>query len=194
MKTLAILFVTLAVLCVPSYGYILVYNMSGSYKTLDTAVESLYSSSFKGYLVMNVNDVNGAIEQSTAIMYGKNAGGGKVYTTISDVVYVSGQYGQFMDIELYVENGFDTVMIGKVKTMDIGGNLFTGVGTSLKGNMLFYEDSYLFDDSQYLTGSGTSSLSLNSSRTKAANTNGDAFDDIVSEYQTLLDNKGYVGI
>jgi hypothetical protein len=194
MKKLAMLLVMLAVLCVPSYGYILVYNMSGSYKTLDTDANALYSSSFKGYLVMDVNDANGTIEQSTAIFYGKNFGGGKVFTTINDVVYACGQYGQYMNIELFIDDhGFDTVMIGKVKTMDVGGSLYTGVGTSLKGGLLFYEDGYLLDDSQYLTGSGTSSLSLNTSRTKAANLNGDTFSSIISEYQALLTNKGYVG-
>jgi len=192
------LFVMFAVLCVPSYGYILVYNMSGSYKAVnvpaDPNLATLHPKSFKGYLVMDVNDANGAIEQSTAVIYGRNAGGGKVYITVSDVVYVSGQYGQYMDIELFMNNyKFDTVMIGKVKTMDVGGSLFTGVGINLKGHLLFYEDGYLLDDTEYLTGSGTSSLSLNSRRTKEANTYGDAFADIVSEYQTLLDGKGYVG-
>jgi len=196
MKKLAVLFVMLAVLCVPSYGYILVYNMSGSYKALDTAAERVHPSSFKGYLVMDVNDANGAIEQSTAIFYGRNAGGGKVYITVSDVVYDCGQYGQYMTIELLLDGyNLDAVMIGKVKTMDVGGSLFTGVGTNLKGNLLFiYENDYgyLLDATQYLSGSGTSSLSLNTSRTREANTYGDAFEDIVSEYQTLLVNKGYV--
>jgi hypothetical protein len=197
MKKLGMLFVMLAVVCVcvPSYGYMLVYNMSGSYKTLETTAEILYSSSFKGYLVMDVNDANGAINQSTAIIYGKNAGGGKVYITVSDVVYACGQYGQYMNIELYMKDyQFDTVMIGKVKTMDVGGSLFTGVGTSLKGHLLFYEDGYLLDNTQYFTGSGTSSLSLNKSRTKEANVYGDTVDYIVNEYQSLLTGKGYVGI
>ena len=193
MKKLAVLFVMLAVVCVPSYGYLLVYNMSGSYRTLNTDANSLYSSSFKGYMVMDVDDANGAINQSTAIFYGKNAGGGKVYITVSDVVYACGQYGQYMTLELFLEDyALDAIMIGKVKTMDVGGSLYTGVGTSLKGKLLFYENGYLLDDSLYLTGSGTSSLSLNTRRTKEANFYDDTLSYVVDEYQYLLEGKGYV--
>jgi hypothetical protein len=208
MKKLGMFFVMLAAVCVcvPSYGYLLVYNMSGSYKTLNTDANALYSSSFKGYLVMDVNDANGTINQSTAVFYGKNGDGGKVYTTINDVIYSAGQYGQYMNIELLVDvvaypddqHYFDTIMIGKVKTTDVGGGLFTAVGTSLKGHWLFYEGKYgggyLLDANQYLIGSGTSSLSLNSSRTKEANAYGDTVDYVVSEYQAQLTGKGYFGI
>ncbi len=77
MKRLLGLVVLFVVLCVsvPSYGYYLIYNLSGSAKGINNGVPA--SIPWKGYFVVEVISDN--IVDANLIMYGKDSTKAKVY-------------------------------------------------------------------------------------------------------------------
>ncbi len=67
-----------AVLCAPSYGYVLVYNVTGNMKAAEWTTKKIISVSVKGYLAIDITDTNEA-DNGQLVLYGKDASGHPMY-------------------------------------------------------------------------------------------------------------------
>ena len=67
---LVVLFVILSV-CVPSYGFFLIYNVTGPVKGVND--EAKATIPLKGYLVFQLDDIAGTLVDANLIIYGKDS-------------------------------------------------------------------------------------------------------------------------
>jgi hypothetical protein len=190
MKKLVMLLVVLA-LCMPSYGYILVYKltMSGTAARWETTDDTegwlLGKDSGRGYLVLDVDeDDPNVLYDVQFISYWSegNDKGYEIWTTGEEEFTHSilpglppkGKNIVRMELSLTDEKGFEVGgrVLGTVKSTDIGTldedekKEKKDVATSLKGVCAWedYEDDTLDD-----TGYGTVTLTLDTKWTKTAN-------------------------
>ncbi|MGB7582285.1 MAG: hypothetical protein WBL85_07570, partial [Sedimentisphaerales bacterium] len=91
MRKLLTMFVLLGVLgvCAPSYGFIVVYKVAISYKTLATDYDTIAKGAIKGVLVMNIDDSSepAVIDEAQFVLYG-NVEGGKHYESLDITDYI----------------------------------------------------------------------------------------------------------
>ncbi len=157
MRRLLALFITLTMLsaCVPSFGYILVYNISCPVKGVDDGTAT--SVPLKGYLVLNLDDVDGDLVDANLIIYGKNPDKEKIYAELD---YTS---NGFLDITTESEGDFyiaklssviflfEELILGKMKSRNVGLDEPVDVAGTLKG-VFSQEDGILLDQDQNITG------------------------------------------
>jgi hypothetical protein len=199
MKRLLALSVVLASLavCAPSYGYILVYKVTGAMKAVEWNSDKIISVSVKGYLAISINGSNEA-DDAQIVIYGKNASGDLVYfrdtlNSGSDIIWNTPGSVVAIDVWNWHKAPFyyDFTLTGKVKAIDVGlgaGNNKLAAG-SLKGTFVCWEWYQLLDGSQELYGSGTSSMTLDSKQTKAANQGTLSVSTVISDFiDVLIDN------
>ncbi|MGD0553161.1 MAG: hypothetical protein ABSB25_11010 [Sedimentisphaerales bacterium] len=200
MRKLLGLTVVLAVLgvCAPSYGYILVYKVTGAMKAVDWNSEKIVSVSVKGCLAMDINDSE-EVNDAQMVLDGKNANGALVYykDLLSDPNGNGGARwdttGGVVGLAVWDYNSpfdYEFLMTGNVKATDVGlgASIKKSAASSLKGTL----DSYwaqLLDDNQDLFGSGTATMTLDTKQTKAANAGAKTVDDIITTFIAGL--KGY---
>jgi hypothetical protein len=186
MKKLVMLLVVLA-LCVPSYGYILVYKMTVSGTTAeweatdDTEGWLLHKASARGYLVLDVDDDDPNVLYDVQFIdywsegndkgYGMWDTGEEFTHSILSGLPPKGKNIVRMELSFTVD-GFEVGgrVLGTVKSTDIGTldddekKEKKDVATSLKG-VCAWEDESEYPESGY----GTVSLTLDSKWTKTAN-------------------------
>jgi hypothetical protein len=201
---LAVIFLVLSV-CVPSYGYFLIYNVSGSVKGVNNELAA--SIPWKAYLVVNL-DSNDEFVDANLVMYGKDSTKKSVYVQLnySDGAHsldidISNKGSGFIAIDLRTDVNtplnYEALIIGKTKLTDVGLADKKLVPSSLTGTMIVRNDMF-FAATDNLTGTGTVSATLYAKATKAVNTYGLTQDEIIvsgfSGYpgmlQTLTD-KGF---
>ena len=184
---LAVIFVVLSV-CVPSYGYFLIYNVSGSVKGVNNALPA--SIPWKAYLVVNL-DINDEFVDANLVMFGKDSTKKSVYIQLnySDSAHsldidIPNTGSGFTAIDLRTDVNtplnFEALIIGKTKLTDVGivpANK-KNVPSKLTGTMIV-RDNMFFTASDNMTGSGTVSASLYTMATKAVNTYGLTQDEII---------------
>jgi hypothetical protein len=214
MKKLVMVLAVLA-LCVPTYGYILVYKvtMSGTvaeWETDDTGGWLLHKASGVGYLVLDVDDDDpNALNDVQFIdyftedhdkLYNMWVTGEEFTQSILPGLPPKGKNIASINIDLSTESGttLGGKLFGTVKSTDIGTGGKVDVATSLKG--VFAWESYE-DDTLNESGYGTLSLTLDSKWTKTAN-NPDGFDGDFGSFLEIdpetpqgliewLESKGY---
>jgi hypothetical protein len=190
MKRLLGLVVLLVVLCmsVPSYGYYLIYNLSGSAKGVNNGVAA--SIPWKGYIVMNISGTS--IVDANLIMYGKDSAKANVYleldkkaTGVTKLTVTPGELGSFPNIFLTVDIKCDTadfdfegLTMGKAALIDVGAGT-QPAGKGAKGVMIVWEGR-LLNATDDVTATGTVSTSLWLPATKYANANGWTTDQIIN--------------
>jgi hypothetical protein len=204
---LVILFVVLSV-CVPSYGYFLIYNVSGSVKGVNNTTPG--SISWKAYLVLNLDNVSGDITDANLVIYGKDSSKAKVYVQFNNAgtaPLISSdlwQQGDIMVLNVWDYTDpfdFEGLILGKVSAKNIGLVNTVLIPGSMKGTMMIW-DGRLFDVSDQIAGTGNVSATLNSSYTKGVNgTNPTWTQDQIIEGQSIsgkmrgvkpdLEAKGY---
>ncbi|MGD0552257.1 MAG: hypothetical protein ABSB25_06355 [Sedimentisphaerales bacterium] len=189
MKKLSALFVILVMLgiCTSSYGYFLVYKLSGTirgitYNRSDTNTMGIDDTnaatiSFKGCLVMNLdNDTNSLID-ANMIIYGKDPNGHKVYVQLN-----ASDSNGFLDPNIltrgnkrhfYKLNGkspfeFNVFMMGNVRSVNIGLVKRILIAPDLKGSIT-EEDGIFLGPDQNITGVGSISASIYTIATKGVN-------------------------
>jgi hypothetical protein len=195
MKRLVVLLTMLAVfgLCAPSYGYILVYNVTSTMKAVDTAIEELLTMPVKGYLVLDYNETDDEVTDSSLVLYGK-VGSEKLFVTVTDVVDNYTESGDYRIAELSITsnpgNHDTTKVVGKEKEKDIGLSEDEFIATSLKGYVVF-NDGALVDPNDVLQVGGTVTFSLQPKKTKTANIVADTVDDVINDLTSALILKGY---
>jgi hypothetical protein len=218
MKKLVALFIIMALLgiCSPSYGYILVYKVTGSLKAVEWNSNALSSVSVKGYLALDINDTNDADVDANMVLYGKNAAGALKYyldglsdTNNADNGIAWNNSGMYVGLDAWNLSNphrpeqfqYEFVVTGKVKSADVG--LGTGtlrpVVSSLKGSMISWWGQ-IFDAGRELYGTGAASMALDTKQTKAANaanvvTPGSVtVTSIITAFITSLQSKGYTAL
>lgn len=202
---LAVIFVVLSA-CVPSYGYFLIYNMSGSVKGVNDGTKA--SISVKGYLVANLDDSNDALVDANLIMYGQDSGKHKVYVVLnySDAdgylgatTWWQGDYAVFDFWSYYGPFDLEGLIIGLAKPRNIGLADALYVASSMKGNM-FVWGYMLFDVDDDISGTGNISASLHVPETTYVNQNSWTQDQILQGSGARngliqqLEGKGYVEV
>jgi hypothetical protein len=186
MRKLMGLIMVLAILsvCSPSYGYILVYKVTGSMKAAEWRVDKIISVSVKGYIAVNivVNDTgDNEVTDAQMVIYGKNKSGGLVYYRdyLNDPnnsgigLYTPGHNGSVVEVRVWDHHNpfyYEFLMTGNIKAADVGfGTAFKELeASSLKGSLVTWW-AQLLDNSQVLYGSGSASATLDAKQTKAAN-------------------------
>jgi hypothetical protein len=192
MRILKVWVVILAMLAVsaPSFGYVLVYNVLNRIKAVDSAAETLVGTAVRGYLLLDINDANGDVNDSYWLIYGKDTSKAKVYTWsgLDPDLSVSGRYES---IYLETGDGWTSTVVGKITNKDIG--LAAGkraVAYTMSGNFVIV-GGVVLDATQYLTGSGAMVLSLNSTKTKTINLASTSIDDAFDDLITVVEGLGY---
>jgi len=178
MKKLLGLTVVLAVLgvCAPSYGYILVYKITGGMKAVDWNSEKIINVSVKGYAAIDINDSN-VVTNKQMVLYGKDASGKlKYYEDSLDTDYAGAYFdatGGVVEVDIWDYNSpfdYEFMMTGKVKATDVGLGASNKkfAASSLSGSLVTWW-AQLLDDNQELFGSGAATMTLDTKQTKAAN-------------------------
>jgi hypothetical protein len=188
LKMLAIVVVLLTV-CAPSFGYILIYNTFGRVKAVDSQATTLNGIVLRGYMILDINNADGEVNDVFWICYGKDTLGAKVYTeSVPNIEFqVSGKYQTlFIDVDA----GWTATVLGKMSSKAIGLADRKTIAYTMSGNLVIV-DSTVFDATQLLRGGGSLVVTLNSTKTKAANTADDTFDDVIGDTETALESAGY---
>jgi len=196
---LAVIFLVLSV-SVPSYGYFLIYNVTGTVKGVNNTAPA--SIAWKGYLVLDFNDSNDLIVDANLVMYGKDSGKHKVYVVLNENdsngllhtdLRSKGNYTVFNFWDYNEPFDFEGLIIGKGALKDIGfGALHKKwIASSIKGTAMVWE-GMLLDADDDIAGTGTVSASLYTVATKAVNSKAWTQDQIASELIDILTTKGYV--
>ncbi|MGD0573605.1 MAG: hypothetical protein ABSB11_11400 [Sedimentisphaerales bacterium] len=189
MRKLLAMFVLLGVLgvCAPSYGYILVYKVNISYKTLATDYDTIAKGAIKGVLVMNVNDSNesAVIDAADFVLYG-NVEGEKHYESldITDYIELTGS-GNNAAITIGATGGIDysANLFGKLKATNIGLSGTKSIPSALSGGILMNGTFFYTAD---LIGFSTVSATLDSKTTQTANRTGANVSDVVDNIISAL--------
>jgi hypothetical protein len=204
MKRLAVLCLIIGLIgvCSPSYGYILVYKLTSTIKTVETDANAMMNVKVSGYLALDINDVEEIVDDSRMVIYGKDADANKVYY----VEDFSGnprvewtEEGAYLTVEMINHRGifyYDLRLTGKIKEKDVGfgADDLRNAASSAKGSMYSTHGS-LFDQGQTLFGSGSATMTLDTKKTKAANdVTPSTLDEIMTEIvagEGGLVEKGY---
>jgi hypothetical protein len=210
MKRLLTAFVIMAMLavCAPSNGYILVYKLSTTVKSVDTDANSITNVRVRGYLALDINDVTETVSatNSRMLIYGKDADANNVYWVedFSGSPRVTWtEEGEYLTIEIVNHLDpfyYDLRFTGKIRERDVGfgndDNNLRSAPSSFKGSMIS-TSGMIFDQRQTLFGSGSASMSLDIRKTKAANSTPQTIDDIMTEIVSGdggLVEKGYESV
>jgi hypothetical protein len=191
MKRLLGLVVLFVVLCVsvPSYGYYLIYNLSGSIKGVNNGAPA--SISWKGYLVMHI--IGSTVLDANLITYGVDSSKNKVYvehdkdaTGATKLVVIPDELGSFPNIFITADLvcntadfDFEGLTVGKAALVDIGTGGTQGAAKSAKG-ALIVRSGMLLKSTDDIVGTGTVSSSLWLPATKYVNQNNWTQDQIIN--------------
>jgi len=183
---LAVIFVVLST-CATSYGYLLIYNVSGSVKGANNNLAATIP--LKGYLVVNL-DSDGDFVDANAIMYGQDHLKNKVYVQLNHDgsnptlnvrvrIHYNGSFAGF-DIWDYNDSPFyfEVFVIGTLAPKDIGLGSKKDVASSLKGPISVW-GGILLDPTDEIMGTGNVSASLDLKTTNLVNANGWTQENIV---------------
>ena len=206
---LAVLFVVLSV-CMPSYGYFLIYNVSTTLKGVDSATDLKVTVPLKGYLVLNL-DTEGSFVDANLILYGKDSDKVKVYVTLnandeSDdrLGFDTWNIGDYVFVDFWGRSpwDFEIMLSGKTTLKDIGFGTSDkkSVASSIKGVNMTWDGFLLGSNlSQNVSGTANASATLWNVATKYVNDHEWTQDQIIVSGDsdndgliTILEGKGYV--
>lgn len=196
-KLLAVLtVVTMCWICASSQGFFLIYKMSTPVKGVNDARTATIP--LKAYLVLDINDSTGEVQDANLIMYGKDSDKSKVFVELDNTG------DELLDIDVWEQGDyvvvnfwsyedpfdFEGLILGKTKSKDIGLGSSEDIAGSLKGVLMVW-GGILLDTSDDIAGTGNISASFWSKATIEVNENGWTQDEIVDELKDILQGQGY---
>jgi hypothetical protein len=198
MKKLLTMFVMLLVwgVCAPSYGYILIYNVNGSFHGFDATENKAKSVAINGFLFLDMNDTNQMLAEAQLLLLGKDNDHNKVFfveTFSGDAGIDWDVRGDFITLDLFDRQApfnYEFKLTSKIssKNVGFGNNAKKEIARGLSGDIVSWE-GIIFDLDQSLFGSGDVSMSFYAEGTKNFNKRGTAIDDIVEEFRNYyIDN------
>jgi hypothetical protein len=196
MKRLAAVCVMLAALWVsaPTYGYVLVYDVYGMLKAVDTQTNDIDRTMIQGYLVAEVDEADNAVVGAEVVLYGRDEENNKVYLT-SEAINMA-LYGNNVVVVGDAGQGGSIVLTGGRMRMwqrNIGIGSRVNVANMLDGDIRVIDGS-LFDLDQVLTGASGITAMLDLMQTRSANRAGDALGDVVGDIISRLETRGFVPV
>jgi hypothetical protein len=193
MKRLAVLFVMLAVLgvCSQSYGYVLVYNVSGMVKAVDTQANTMNRTMVRGTLVVDIDEAQGMATEGTLVLYNRVTRGGQGVYTVSEAVGIT-IYGN--SVAAVMDTGWmggNIIMTGGRKwNRNIGLSERKNIANVMDGS-IHLNGNMLFDADEALVGAGIMTATLNLQQTRVANKNGDRVSAVVDDIISWLQGRGF---
>ena len=148
-----LLLVFVALMCVPSYGDILVYKTTQTATVFDLAGGTENKETQKGFLVLDINLATQTINSAQQVTYS----GTTQRTLDATVVFFDNVTGYIL--AEYSSGNTDAILFGKTASTDIGLDGKETIAKSLKGSTL----NFVPPDQ----GSGTFTATLDSKTTKA---------------------------
>jgi hypothetical protein len=195
MKRLAVLSVVLVVLgvCVPSYAYVLVYDVFGTVRAVDIEADDVDRTTVRGSLVVDINEDEGMAVSAELVLYGRDAGNTRVYI-VTDAVNMA-LYNSQGVVVMDDGQGVSMVMTGQRarRVTNIGLSQGKRVISVLDGSILIRE-SALFDVDRVLFGSGSMSAMINLQQTRSANRATEAVSSVVDDIIGRLEARGYTAL
>jgi hypothetical protein len=180
MKRLSAILVVLVMLgiCTSSYGYFLIYNLSGTIRGTDGTVDiKKVTTPFKGYMVLNVDNDTNSFSDANMIIYGKDPNHHKVYVLLNATdsnAFLNPNILFRAKRNFYELNGgspfdFRITMLGHVYKTNIGiSHERKDIAPALGGVITSQEGMFLGLD-QELAGTGNISAMLYTIATKGVN-------------------------
>lgn len=177
-------------LCASSYGDVLSYNVFGVVRAVDIESDNLDRTAINGFLVVDVNETEGAITSSSLVLFGRDEDGARVYRRYDDTAYLTlaGNAEAFV-----IDAGQGCVIILTGNTRDRFRRHLNGINAAnvLEGSIQI-EWGSLLDLNQVLVGSGFLTANLNVEKTRDAALNARTVADIVDEIVQRLEQRGFV--
>ena len=189
LKVWMVVFVILAV-CAPSFGYVLVYNTISRVKAVDNDTSALANIAVRGYMVMDFNDTTGDFNEAQWLTYGRDITNAKVYTLPDDPSPTLEVSGRYQSISMLTGDWWTVTVVGKITNKYISTAGKKLIAYTLSGG--FTLDGYVLNG-DLLTGSGSMIMTLNTTKTKAANDASEKIDDAFGDITDALDTAGYIG-
>jgi hypothetical protein len=190
MKTLKVWAIVIVMLAVsaPSFGYILVYNAFGRVRSVDSETNTLVGVVIRGYLILDINNADGEVNDLDWICYGKDGDGTKVYT--ESIPYLELEVdGKYQTIYIDIDDGWFITLVGKITNKNIGLGSKQAIAYTMSGNLIIVDSSVF--DAQTLRGGGTMSITLNSTKTQTFNADANDIEDAIGSIETTLEAAGY---
>lgn len=178
--------------CVPVRAEILIFKTSIGGQQFDVANNVVEVKKESGYLVINadLSDPNSVTVSETQFLHYETKTGRKIqYTTLpSDAELILANYGKGKKMILrFFDDTTGTYMVlsGNASLKDIGGlSRFIAIG--LSGNDVWQQQDYM-------TGSGSIRMMLDLKATKSANIQSETVTQLIENYEQILEQtKGYI--
>jgi hypothetical protein len=205
MKRLLTMTVIVAFLAVSaqSNGYILVYKLGSTIKTIETDANLMKNFKINGYLALDINDAEESVEDALMVIYGKDVNTTNMYyiEDFSGSPKVNWtEEGAYLTVEIVNHLAlfdYDLRLTGKLKEKNVGFgsdvNDLRSAASSLSGSMISTHGSF-FDDIQSFFGAGSAKMTLDTRKTYAANATPLTLVEIITaivEDENGLIDKGY---
>jgi hypothetical protein len=193
MKRLGMLFVMLAVLgvCSQSYGYVLVYDVLGQVKAVDTVANTMNRTMVRGTLVVDIDEAQGIATEGMLVLYNRATRGGQGLYTVSEAVGIT-IYGN--SVAAVMDTGWmggQIIMTGGRKwNKNIGLSEKKNIANAMDGSVHF-DGGMLFNANESLVGAGVITATLNLQQTRAANKNSDSVSVVVDDIISWLQGRGF---
>jgi hypothetical protein len=192
MKKSVLVCVMLAALGISAqaYGYVLVYNVFGMVQAVDTADNSRDLKTVNGFIVLNVNETDGTVDESSVVLYGREGWRNRIFTVTDDAVVLT-PYGNSIVLMVDTGMGNEIIMTGRARNTNIGLAGRTSAAPTLEGGMSLV-GGQLFDLNEWLVGAGAMQAMLNNWLTRNANQTAITVDEAVDSILTNLESRGFV--
>jgi hypothetical protein len=191
MKKLLVAGLMTAVLSITAQAnaYVLVYNLFGNVQAVDTAANDQVTQLLSGYIVMNINETDGIVDDSSVILYGRQDWRNRFYTIDDNIVSFT-TYGNYVTLVAGNGQGNLIILTGRIRSANIGAATRQQAATNLSGAMTL-EYGQLFDVDALLTGGGDMQAMLNNWLTRNANSSGNTIDEVVDSILSNLESRGF---
>jgi hypothetical protein len=178
--------------CVPVRAEILIFKTSTGGQQFDVANKVVEQKKESGYLVINadLSNPNSVTVSETQFLHYETKTGRKIqYTTLpsgAELILVDYNKSKKMILRLFDDTtGTYMVLNGNASLKDIGG-LSRFIATGLSGNDVWQQQDYM-------TGSGSIRMTLDLKATKSANIQSKTVTQLIESYEQLLEQtKGYI--
>jgi len=194
-------------ICTSSYGYFLIYNLSGTIKGTDGTVDiTRVTIPFRGFLVMNFDNDTNSLVDANMIIYGRDPNSHRVYVQLN-----AHDSNEFLDAFILTQNvrnfyglngnspfGFGSLIMGNVHRTNVGSGIRKDIATALSGPITEEEGIFLGLD-QDITGLGNMSATLYIIATRGVNSPHNHVaphtqDGIIDTLKVILAEKHYKAV
>jgi hypothetical protein len=194
MKRLALIVTILLMMgvCSTSYSTVLCYNVYGLVRAVDTQADELDRTVINGFLVVDINESEGALYGSSLLLYGRDEQGAKVYRVYDDVTNMT-LSGNALALVINAGEGCTIILTGNMRERRFGypSRLNVNAANYLEGSLQI-QSGMLLDLNQTLVGSGYLTAILNLDQTRNAQTNGTDVWTLSDQIIDRLESRGYV--